>query len=231
VTGVDAVQGYNSLLTNRWISSVLENPRPQNVIRLFAAEAVVAAPYDPYLATYGDTGYPLEAGFLVVPVKDPVPRAVCADRWRMSPADETTTAVRAEGFDPRRELLLEPVSGENDPESGHRNSPASRCEVTYYSQERVTLEVEQAEAAPVALLDSYFSGWTAEVNGRKTAIFPAWGIHRAVQAPAGRSTVEFTYRTPGLRAGMVVSLVAVLSVLLWAAFPFRHEAETAVETV
>ncbi len=222
VTDLDAVQGYNSLLTDRWIDTVLGNPRPLNVIRLFAVDAVVAAPYDHNLGFYGEDGYPLDAGFLVVPVKDPVPRVVCPQRWKMASADAIRKSVHESDLDPRAELLIEQVKGQEDLTDGERTAPASRCRVVSYEPERVILEIDQIDAAPVALLDSYFSGWTVRVNGRKTPIYPAWGIHRAVAAPAGRSTVEFIYRTPGLAAAGGVSAGAALCILCTGLISLRH---------
>lgn len=222
VSDIDSVRGYNTFLTTRWESTVENQPFPLNTVRLFAADAVVAAPYDPNLAQYGEDGYPMDGGFLVIPVRDPVPRVVCPHSWQMASPDEIRSAIRQPDLDPRKKLFMELVNGQPVMEAGERTSEALICRITHYDHERVMLEIEQTESAPVALLDSYFTGWTARVNGNAVTIYPAWGIHRAIPVPAGRSTVEFTYRTPGLRGAGAVSVMAALAVLFWGHFRVRQ---------
>ncbi len=211
-TGVDSHRGYNSFLSDRWIGLVDGEVPVLNQAKIFAAEAVVAGSYDPDLLNYGADGYPVIPDFFVVPLKDPVPRAVCPGSWKGSSPEATANAVRDVSFDPRRELLMEPVPGRAEPPSGSRAAAATRCEITSYGDGRVVIEVDQTDPAPVALLDAYFSGWTATVNGNPAPIYPAWGFARAVPLPAGRSAVEFRYRVPGFRTGLLFTAAAALLV-------------------
>ena len=55
----------------------------------------------------------------------------------------------------------------------------------------------------------YSEGFSAEVNGKSTDVEKATFGFTAVRVPAGKSTVVFTYRTPGFSAGVVISLCAL----------------------
>jgi len=70
------------------------------------------------------------------------------------------------------------------------------------------------------LLDSWAEGWSASIDGEPARIERADGLVRAVRIGAGRHAIEFRYRTPGLRTGMLVSALAWLA-LAAAAFWVR----------
>ena len=65
-------------------------------------------------------------------------------------------------------------------------------------------------------------GWSAKVNGREEPIQRADYAYRAVPVPAGRSTVEMHYRTPGLRLGLAVSLVGLLAAVGLVLYAWRR---------
>ncbi len=62
----------------------------------------------------------------------------------------------------------------------------------------------------------YEKGWSATVNGKPAAILKTNVGFMAVACPAGENvTVRFTYRTPGLRLGGVISAAALLILILY----------------
>mgnify|MGYP001382648048 CR=1 FL=1 len=77
-------------------------------------------------------------------------------------------------------------------------------------------------AGYLVMRDSWGRGWSATVDGQEASVIRANGRHRAVAVPAGRHIVVLRYRPPGLRAGMLVSLLALLSVL-WLAVTARPD--------
>ena len=63
----------------------------------------------------------------------------------------------------------------------------------------------------------YGEGWSATVNGQPAQIEKVDIGFMAVRAPAGDSTIRFTYRTPGLGVGLLasgISLVVLAGYLL-----------------
>ena len=95
-----------------------------------------------------------------------------------------------------------------------------------YGPDRVELRARSEGPAVLVLLDSAAPGWTATVNGAPAPVLHANFAFRAVEVPAGRSDVVFTYRTPGLRVGVAVSALAAALALL-AAWPRRGRAPVA----
>lgn len=81
-----------------------------------------------------------------------------------------------------------------------------------------TIEVtcEAAGAGWLFFSEGYMPGWTATVNGTKTAVVRASGPFFAVPVPAGQSSVIVSYRPRSFLVGLLSSLAgAVVLVLLF----------------
>ncbi|NTX38254.1 YfhO family protein [Myxococcus sp. CA033] len=82
------------------------------------------------------------------------------------------------------------------------------------SPEKLIVDVEASEAAVLVVNDAFQPGWTAMVDGSEVPILPANVAVRAVAVPAGQHRVEMLYRTPGLRAGLLVGFGTLLTLCL-----------------
>ena len=91
--------------------------------------------------------------------------------------------------------------------------------VVLYRNERVICQVEAALPGYLVLLDSYYPGWNAYVDGNRTEILRANYAFRAVAVPPGSHTVEFRFRPRSLYSGLAVSLITLLIGILAAATP------------
>ena len=60
----------------------------------------------------------------------------------------------------------------------------------------------------------YDKGWTAYVDGKETPCFRADYVLRAMELPAGKHVVEWTFRAPGWRAVEAVTGVCSALILL-----------------
>lgn len=58
-------------------------------------------------------------------------------------------------------------------------------------------------------------GWTATVNGKKTDIVKVAKGFMAVEAPAGECTIKFSYKTPGLEYGLIISAASLLAAIIY----------------
>ena len=73
------------------------------------------------------------------------------------------------------------------------------------------------------LLDSYYPGWKAEVDGKQVEILRANGFFRTVHIPAGKHTVVFTY-FPGLfKSSLYASGIGFLVWIGLMIFSFRRD--------
>lgn len=65
-------------------------------------------------------------------------------------------------------------------------------------------------AGYLVLLDSFYPGWRAYVDGREVEILQANYAFRAVEVQAGKHEVEFRYRPWTFYFGLVVSCLALI---------------------
>ncbi|MEE8160492.1 MAG: YfhO family protein, partial [Acidobacteriota bacterium] len=164
--------------------------------------------------------------FQVRKVADSLPRALVIPTATAALDDQFGARyLRSPDFDPRREVILSDIPLEVlewvDP-SNRIPSPGGVL-MTVDEPNEIRLEA-QAEAASYLLLnDSWFPGWQATVNGRQVPIHRANLMFRAVQIPAGRSEVIFTYRPQSVRAGLQVSGLSLLLLgwLFWESYRAR----------
>jgi hypothetical protein len=87
---------------------------------------------------------------------------------------------------------------------------AGRASVVEYRQNRVTCETEARTAGYLVLLDSYYPGWRAFVDGRETPVVRANYAFRAVAVPAGRHRIELRFRPRSFFVGLGLTGLALL---------------------
>ncbi|VFU07780.1 conserved membrane protein of unknown function [Methylocella tundrae] len=70
----------------------------------------------------------------------------------------------------------------------------SRVEITNYSDNAVTLDVDADKAGIVVLHDLFYPGWEVRVDGKPQPMLKANILFRGVEVPAGRHSIEFAFR-------------------------------------
>jgi hypothetical protein len=123
------------------------------------------------------------------------------------------TRVRSKSFDPRRILWLEeepepPAAPVKNPVA--TAVPAASVRITSYEPDEVSIEASLSRPGFLLLLDTYFPGWTAKVNGQPARIYRADYNFRAVSLPAGKSVVRFAYQPNSFRTGLMLSAAGLL---------------------
>jgi hypothetical protein len=139
------------------------------------------------------------------------PRAFVTGSWvRVADEDAAVVALAAPGRARRPSLVV--LSGEGPapgPGATEEATPTA-CEVDAARPERVELACRAPRAGYAVLLDAFAPGWTATVDGAPARVERADGVFRAVAVGPGLHRVAFRYRTPGLRLGVAISLLAWL---------------------
>ncbi len=80
----------------------------------------------------------------------------------------------------------------------------------------VGVSVEAERAAALVLVDTFYPGWRATLDGEPVAIRRANGAFRAVDVPEGQHVVVFRYRPASVWVGAVISGVALAAMgWLW----------------
>lgn len=81
----------------------------------------------------------------------------------------------------------------------------------------VVLKVTAPQHGRLVLVDSYYPGWSAWLDGGQVPLVRANGPFRAVEVPAGEHLVEMRYQPGSYRVGVFISLAALAALAAWAA--------------
>jgi hypothetical protein len=117
---------------------------------------------------------------------------------------EVEATLGGTSFDHRRKtVLLEP------PPAMEVCQAADEVKLTRRNSGRVTIEADMGCRGMVILGDSYFPGWVATVDGKRTKIYEAYSAVRGVVVERGKHRVEMRYLPVSIFAGLLMSLTGV----------------------
>lgn len=94
------------------------------------------------------------------------------------------------------------------------DAAGSDVSVTSYKLNRVELRANMVAPGFVVLADTFYPGWQAAVDGKKTPIYRANSLVRAVYVPAGEHTITFVFRPLDFLGGIVISGLALIGCCL-----------------
>ncbi len=136
-----------------------------------------------------------------------LPRALAVGRAEVIPDDfYAMERLNQSGFDSARTVIL--ASGQ----TLSNDQFEATVEVLEYSPALVRLSTDFPVAdGYLVLSDAYYPGWRATVDGDPVPILRADVMFRAVYVPQGEHMVEFSFVSPALRYGLVLSLLGLVS--------------------
>jgi len=118
-------------------------------------------------------------------------------------------------FAPERSVILS-----EDFDTGRlERGKESACRIVDYSLKRIELDVDMAGNGFLVLSEVYYPGWKAYVDGRKSRIYKADLVLRAVYLDRGHHRVTLVYDPLWFKVGVGITGVTLLSValaVLWA---------------
>jgi hypothetical protein len=95
-------------------------------------------------------------------------------------------------------------------------TPGGEAEIIADEPEHVVVRVSAPARGFLYLADQYFPGRRATVNGAPVPILRANYVFRAVEVPAGTSTVEFRYRPVSVLAGVAITAITLAGLAILA---------------
>jgi hypothetical protein len=154
---------------------------------------------------------------------DALPRAFLVFQWQAagSPA-AAVEAMRAEGFDPRREAV---VVGDDAPQAITSIGQGS-VTIMEYSPESVTLRVETDSGGLLVLTDANYPGWEAKVDGESAALWTVDGLFRGVFVPAGEHEIVMAFRPESFQRGAFLSGLGILAFVVGGALLYSRREGT-----
>jgi uncharacterized membrane protein YfhO len=96
----------------------------------------------------------------------------------------------------------------------------TKTEITKDDNESIEIQAAADQDAILLLSDTYYPGWKATIDGKKTAIFPANIMYRAIKFPKGKHVVRFYYDSSYVRWGIILSIIGHLVIVLLVLYPY-----------
>ncbi|HUT54811.1 MAG TPA: O-antigen ligase family protein [bacterium] len=168
------------------------------------------------LMALGGVRWGLKPGYAPVEIKDALPRAFVAPEARWFPDQASVLrALEDPGFDGKSVAYLEGSPPKQAPP--RLDNLFWPMKIMRDDNQDVEVLVENKHSGYLVLLDSFYPGWHARVNGKEVPIYRANGFFRAVPVGQDGGRVEFYYRPVRLWAGLILSgscLLLCLVILL-----------------
>jgi uncharacterized membrane protein YfhO len=95
-----------------------------------------------------------------------------------------------------------------------KSGVAGRVEIISREPNAVLLQADLSRPGYVVLLDRFDPNWHATLDGREAPMLRANQLFRAVYADAGRHEIRFYYRQRGLRAGLALSILGLIGLIV-----------------
>jgi hypothetical protein len=159
-------------------------------------------------------------GFEIYRNRNALPRAFLVHEAKIEPDRiEGIEVTRRFDVDPRHTVLL-PSGAETLSElKGTAESPsegegAESVRAAHYSANRVELEVQANAPGWVVLVDTWYPGWEATLDGQPVAIEKAFYAYRAVKVDRGKQTIVMQFRPSAWVLGRLLSLLTLAGVVV-----------------
>jgi hypothetical protein len=217
---IPSLDAYMGLTSARWENYVRYMIGPERFDKLilstplqrfygyFSPGLLTAALHTPgLLETASLSG--IYSGQKLSVTESPMPRAYTVGSYiTTSSEEETLSAMQALGIPLTDTVVLEGASPGFAP--AERPGHFAKVTIEEYQANKVTLLVEQNSPSILVLTDAFYPGWEARVDDREALIYRANSLFRAVEVPAGRHTVTFSYFPSSLYFGLGITLCSVL---------------------
>lgn len=140
---------------------------------------------------------------------DPAPRVYLARTVRfVDDVREALLVMGSETFTPGKDAVVTRSSA-----AAPRRLAVGEARLVDDEPERLAIDVESGGNGFLIVNDSFYPGWTADVDGRPEKILPANGLVRGIEIPPGCHRVTLLYAPRSFRIGVWVSLASVA--LVW----------------
>jgi hypothetical protein len=147
-----------------------------------------------------------DSGATIYRRRDALPRIRWASRARVIPSAQSRVAALGGGSIPDDTVVLD----RNGPAATGRPATIAVREDT---GDKIRVEVDADGAGYLVVADALQHGWSAQLDGREVPLVNADHALVALHVPRGSHVIELAATPPGWRAGIVISLSALLLLL------------------
>ena len=148
-----------------------------------------------------------------------IPRFYCSPYINVANSPDSVIKILNSGnFIPGKDIVLESdPKFETDKSAGQQYS----VDVVQENQNFIELKVNAGGKTFLSASEIYFPAWKVYVDGKKTKMYAANLAFRAFPIEKGTHTVIMRYDSDYFRAGLIISILALLSIfyLIWERMP------------
>jgi len=149
-----------------------------------------------------------------------LPHAFVVPRARCLGDEPMLHLIRKRAVDFRQEVLLAECA--TAPLASAPGPSTATAVIEHYAPHRVVIAAASDQPGYLVLTDTWFPGWTANVDGREARVERADYAFRAVRLEPGRHEVEFRYEPGSVRLGLALSVLALLAIVALCWWPRRR---------
>ncbi len=114
-------------------------------------------------------------------------------------------------FEPMRYVVIESNGKEFEVDS---RGDYKSLVISKHSANKVIIEDDFDNNGFVVLSDVYYPGWKAFVDGREVKVYSANYIVKGIYVEKGHHKIEFVYKPISYKAGLYISLITLLAVIV-----------------
>jgi hypothetical protein len=189
---------------------------PAGEFVLYGASALAADGSQPVQQLFGRTKTKYrqvysDRDIRVLEDTDALPRAFLVPRARVAPSLGTALSVMVhQPFEPRQEVILaDDATTQTTPLVANRGGQGSAT-ITAYAASDIKMHTSASADAWLVLSDTFYPGWTANVDRQAVTVLRGDVLFRVVPVPAGEHDVEFRFEPASVRLGLLISLGCLL---------------------
>ncbi len=112
-------------------------------------------------------------------------------------------------FDPKEYVILEEPSRLTTNTSRENLQKEANPTILEYTPNRVTIKATLLEDGYLVLGDTFYPGWNAYVDGKKSKVLKANYILRSVFLEKGEHVIKFIYEPKSFTIGMIITLISI----------------------
>ncbi len=128
-------------------------------------------------------------------------------------APDNTTAfnlVHDPAFNPANQIVIEAPTNTAQFTNEAVVGSGANLFYTSYGAGQFSVVSQSSTAAYLVVAEVWYPGWTATINGRPTDIFRADSAFMSVVVPSGENTVVFSFTSPWLTVGAIITVATLI---------------------
>jgi hypothetical protein len=150
--------------------------------------------------------------------RSPLPRTWLVKEYKAMDSNAMLSKMMTKDFRPGREVLLEEEPPHPIHSAGltakpfHIKGEAGERRVEFISEtnNRLVVQATAEENSLLVLSDTYYPGWKAFMDGKRTKIYRADYTFRAIPLSAGTHRVEFVYDPLSFKLGGLFTILGII---------------------